>query len=107
MDVLLLLASTVASVGYRGRGDFELDKSGRLSRRAERTVAPFAYAGAAILKPELFADTPEGAFSLNLLFDRAIASGRLYGMRLDGEWLHVGTPESIAAAEDRLAASGR
>jgi MurNAc alpha-1-phosphate uridylyltransferase len=80
---------------------------GRLQRRPERDVSRFLYAGVAVLKPELFADTPDGPFSLNLLFDRAIASGRLYGMRLDGEWLHVGTPESIAPAEDRLAASAR
>ena len=51
----------------------------------------------------MFADTPDGAFSLNLLFDRAIAAGRLYGMPLDGQWLHVGTPDAIAAAEERLA----
>ena len=104
MGVLLLLASTVASVGYRGRGDFELDKSGRLSRRAERTVAPFAYAGAAILKPELFADTPEGAFSLNLLFDRAIAAKTLFGVRLDGLWINVETPAAIPMAEEAISA---
>ena len=61
MDALLLLASTVRAVGYSGRGDFFLDKEGRLTRRAERTVAPFAYAGAAILHPRLFADAPDGA----------------------------------------------
>jgi len=107
MDILLLLASVATSLGYDGRGDFLMAPDGRLQRRPERDVSPFLYAGVAVLKPELFADTPDGPFSLNLLFDRAIASGRLYGMRLDGEWLHVGTPESIAAAEDRLAASGR
>ncbi|MFC6046740.1 nucleotidyltransferase family protein, partial [Methylobacterium hispanicum] len=73
----------------------------------ERAVAPFIYAGVAIVKPELFADTPEGAFSLNLLFDRAIARERLYGLRLDGQWLHVGTPEAIQAAEERVKASAR
>ena len=77
---------------------------GRLERRGERAVAPFIYAGVAIVKPELFADTPDGAFSLNLLFDRAIARERLYGLRLDGQWLHVGTPEAIQAAEAPLAA---
>jgi MurNAc alpha-1-phosphate uridylyltransferase len=59
----------------------------------------------AILKPELFADTPDGPFSLNLLFDRAIEAERLHGLRLDGQWLHVGEPAAIAAAEARLAAS--
>ncbi|MCP6135362.1 hypothetical protein NL393_39890, partial [Klebsiella pneumoniae] len=62
-----------------------MDPAGRLERRGERTVAPFIYAGVAILKPELFADTPEAAFSLNRLFDRAIARGRLHGLRLDGQ----------------------
>ena len=104
MDVLLLLASTVTSVGYRGRGDFQLDKAGRLSRRAERTVAPFVYAGAAVLKPELFADTPEGAFSLNLIFDRAIAAKTLFGVRLDGIWINVETPAAIELAENAISA---
>jgi MurNAc alpha-1-phosphate uridylyltransferase len=105
MDALLLLASTVGSIGYSGRGDFFLDKDGRLSRRAERTVAPFAYAGAAILHPRLFADSPGGSFSLNLLFDRAIAAGRLFGVRLDGVWINVETPAALAAADRALAAS--
>lgn len=107
MDILLLLASTATSLGYEGRGDFSMDPGGALRRRGEREVCPFVYAGVAILKPELFADTPDGAFSLNLLFDRAIVSNRLHGLRLDGQWLHVGTPASIPAAEERLAASVR
>jgi N-acetyl-alpha-D-muramate 1-phosphate uridylyltransferase len=105
MDILLLLAATATSFGYDGRGDFAMDPSGLLRRRGEREVVPFVYAGVAILKPELFAETPDGAFSLNLLFDRAIEARRLHGLRLDGQWLHVGTPGSIRAAEERLAAS--
>ncbi|MGH1587818.1 nucleotidyltransferase family protein [Methylobacterium phyllosphaerae] len=105
MDGLLLVASTATSLGYEGAGDFVMDPDGRLARRGERTVAPFIYAGVAVLRPSLFADTPEGAFSLNLLFDRAIAAGRLFGMRLDGQWLHVGTPEAIRAAEERVRGS--
>lgn len=105
MDILLLLASTVSAVGYAGRGDFFLDKNGRLSRRSERMVAPFAYAGAAILHPRIFADTPDGRFSLNLLFDRAIESGRLFGARLDGVWINVETPGAIAMAETAITAS--
>lgn len=99
MDAQLLLASTATSVGYDGRGDFSIDAEGRLARRAEREVVPFVYAGAAIIRPELLADTPEGPFSLNLLFNRAIEAGRLYGLRLDGLWMHVGTPDAIAEAE--------
>lgn len=105
MDMLLLLASAATSLGYDGPGDFNMDKEGRLTRRAEREVSPFVYAGVAILKPELFADTPEGSFSLNLLFDRAIEADRLFGLRLDGQWLHVGTPEALRDAEERVKAS--
>jgi MurNAc alpha-1-phosphate uridylyltransferase len=82
-----------------------MDPAGRLSRRREREVVPFAYAGAAILHPRLFAGSPPGAFSLNLLFDRAIESGRLFGVRMDGLWLHVGTPEAIEEAELSIADS--
>jgi MurNAc alpha-1-phosphate uridylyltransferase len=99
MDILLLLASTATSIGYDGRGDFNMAPDGRLSRRPERQVAPFVYAGAAILNPAIFGDAPAGAFSLNRLFDRAADAGRLHGLRLDGTWMHVGTPEAIKAAE--------
>lgn len=103
MDVALLLASTATSIGFDGPGDFAMDPLGRLARRGERRIAPFAYAGVAILSPDLFADTPDGPFSLNLLFDRAEAAGRLHGVRLDGTWLHVGDPRAHAEAEERLA----
>ena len=103
MDCLLLLAAR-ESLGYDGRGDFHRDETGRLSRRAPGEDAPLVYAGVGIFRRADFAGTPDGAFSLNLLFDRAIATGRLFGLVLDGEWLHVGTPEAIPAAEARLAA---
>jgi len=99
MDILLLVASTATSIGYQGRGDFTMAPDGRLVRRGEREVAPFVYAGAAILAPAIFADAPQGAFSLNRLFDRAAEAGRLYGLRLEGTWMHVGTPDAIKAAE--------
>jgi MurNAc alpha-1-phosphate uridylyltransferase len=105
MDGILMLASTVTAVGYDGRGDFEMDKDGRLTRRAERTVAPFVYAGAAILHPRVFAGLAEEPFSLNRVFDEMIAAGRLFGMRMDGIWLHVGTPEAIGEAETSIAMS--
>lgn len=107
MDMLLLLASSTASVGYDGKGDFLMDALGRLVRRPEGEMAPFVYAGAAIVKPELFAHMPEGAVSMNRLFDDAIARNRLSGLRLDGIWLHVGTVEAITEAEDCIAASTR
>ncbi len=105
MDALLLLASTVNAIGYGGRGDFLLDKDGRLTRRPQRAVAPFVYAGAAILSPRLFDGAPEGAFSLNVLFDRAIEAGRLFGVRLDGLWINVETPAAVTAADAAIAAS--
>jgi MurNAc alpha-1-phosphate uridylyltransferase len=99
MDALLLLAPTAGSVGYAGRGDFTRAAGGALTRREERDVAPFVYAGAAILTPAMFKGAPRGEFSLTTLFDRAAAAGRLHGLRLDGLWIHVGTPEAIADAE--------
>ncbi len=105
MDALLLLAPTAGSLGYEGRGDYAMLPDGRLRRRSGDEVVPFVYAGAAILSPALFADAPGGSFSLTLLFDRAGARGRLFGLPLEGTWMHVGTPEAVAAAEAALAAA--
>jgi MurNAc alpha-1-phosphate uridylyltransferase len=105
MDALLLLATTASSIGYSGRGDFLMAPDGRLTRRGEREVVPFVYAGAAILTPAFFSDSPAGAFSMSPLFDRAAEAGRLCGLRLEGLWMHVGTPEAIKAAEAAILAS--
>ena len=105
MDALLLLAPSTGSIGYAGRGDFAFAADGRLRRRAEREVAPFVYAGAAILAPALFAGAPKGEFPLTDLFDRAALAGRLHGLRLEGLWMHVGTPDAIALAEKAIRAS--
>ena len=105
MDALLLLAPTAGSIGYAGRGDFAMAPDGRLNKRAEQEVAPFVYAGAAILSPALFNGAPTGDFSLTALFDRAAEAGRLHGLRLEGLWMHVGTPEAVAAAEKAIKAS--
>ena len=105
MDILLMLSPTVRAVGYDGAGDFTIDPVGRLSRRIEKRIAPFAYSGAAIVHPRAFDDAPTGAFSFNLLFDRAIKSGKLFGMRMEGQWLHVGTPDAIREAETAIAES--
>jgi N-acetyl-alpha-D-muramate 1-phosphate uridylyltransferase len=104
MDALLLLAPTTGSLGYEGRGDYAMLPDGRLRRRIEQEAVPFIYAGAAILAPALFAAAPTGAFPLTRLFDRASERGRLFGLRLEGVWMHVGTPEAVAAAEAALAA---
>ena len=105
MDALLLVAPATGSIGYAGRGDFAMAGDGRLRRRAEREVAPFVFAGAAILSPALFTDAPQGEFSLTDLFARAADAGRLYGLRLEGLWMHVGTPDAIALAENAIRAS--
>jgi len=105
MDMLLLLAEREGSIGFDGAGDFFRDQAGRLTRRGQAANAPYVYAGVAIIKPGLFADTPDGPFSLNLLFDRCIAAGTLFGAVLRGQWLHVGTPEAIAPAEAAFAAA--
>jgi len=102
MDALLLLAPAASSTGYSGRGDFSMGADGGLMRRGEREVVPFVYAGAAILTPAFFAGAPPGAFSMSPLFDRAADTGRLCGLRLEGVWMHVGTPEAIQAAEKAL-----
>ena len=99
MDCLLLLAPLTSSIGYGGKGDFAMAPDGRLKRRGERQIVPFAFAGVSLCDARLFEDAPDGKFSLNLLWDRALAKGRLYGMRLDGHWMHVGTPAALAEAE--------
>ena len=104
MDALLLLAPTTGSIGYAGRGDFTMAADGRLQKRGDQASAPFVYAGAAILTPALFKDTPEGEFLLTPLFDRAASAGRLHGLRLQGLWMHVGTPDAIAPAEAAIKA---
>ena len=101
MDALLLLAPT-DSLGYEGRGDYTMLPDGRLRRRSGQETAPYIYAGTALLAPALFAAAPAGVFPLTLLFDRAGEAGRLFGLRLEGVWMHVGTPEAVAAAERAL-----
>ena len=96
------LAPSAGAIGYRGRGDYEMDAQGKLHRRGEQERAPLVYAGAAVLAPRLFAGAPAGAFSLTRLFDRAEADGRLHGLALEGTWMHVGSPEAIAAAEETM-----
>lgn len=102
MDALLLLAPIVTSLGYDGRGDFDMGPTGELTRREEQRMAPFAYMGVQIIHPRFLDGAPEGAFSTNRLWDRSIEAKRLFGLRLDGTWMHVGTPEGLADAEEFL-----
>jgi MurNAc alpha-1-phosphate uridylyltransferase len=103
MDVLMMLALSSASYGYQGRGDFAFDADGRVRRRKhEQDIVPFAFTGVSIAHPRLFANAPEGVFSLNRVWDQAIESGRAFGLRMEGIWMHVGTPEALAQAEHAL-----
>lgn len=99
MDSLMLLASAATSLGYEGSGDFAMGTDGRLSRRGERQMVPFVFTGVSIAHPRMFANAPQGRFSLNKLWDEAIDKGRLFGVRLEGLWMHVGTPEALTEAE--------
>jgi MurNAc alpha-1-phosphate uridylyltransferase len=106
MDCLLLLAPVATSIGYAARGDFSMAPDGRLARRGDGEVVPFAFAGVSLCDARLFEGAPDGRFSLNLLWDRALAKGRLYGVRLDGCWMHVGTPDALAEAESLFEREG-
>jgi len=100
MDILLLMAPTASSIGYEGSGDYGMLPDGALRKRKEHQVVPFVYAGAAILSPSIFAGAPSGEFSLTKMFDAANEQERLFGLRLDGTWMHVGTPDAVGAAEE-------
>jgi MurNAc alpha-1-phosphate uridylyltransferase len=100
MDILLLMAPTASSIGYGGRGDYAMLPDGALRARRELQVVPFVYAGAAIMSPSIFEGAPKGEFSLTKMFDAANEHERLFGLRLDGVWMHVGTPDAVGAAEE-------
>lgn len=108
MDALLLLATARSSFGYDGPGDFhslerDLSSAFPLYRRtAEEVHAPYVYTGVALLSPKIFEGTPEGPFSLNVVFNDLIKKSRLYGLPLEGTWLHVGTPANRDRAEAYL-----
>ncbi len=104
MDALLLLADVTRALGYAGKGDFLMDGDGRLARRGEASAAPFAYMGLQILHPRAMAGLAAEPFSLNRVWDTILSQGRLYGVRLNGFWMHVGDPEAREAAEARLRA---
>ena len=102
MDCLLLLSPLEQTVGYDGAGDFVRGDDGRLARRAHASGTPLAYIGGYLVSPRLFDCAPQGSFSMNKLWDKAIAQGRLFGLEHLGRWLHVGTPEAIPLAERAL-----
>ena len=99
MDCLMLMASTFNSIGFEGRGDFSMDALGRLTRRQPQRVTPFAWPGVQIIHPRLVEKGTEDVFSTNRLWDIAAEQGRLFGIRLDGKWMHIGTPDAKDEAE--------
>jgi N-acetyl-alpha-D-muramate 1-phosphate uridylyltransferase len=103
MDAVLLFQRTATAVGYDGIGDYFLDPLGTPRRRAEGEIAPFLFSGIQLLHRRAFDGAPGGRFSLNAIYDRAEAAGRLHAIVHDGEWFHVGTPDGLAATRARLA----
>jgi MurNAc alpha-1-phosphate uridylyltransferase len=99
MDALLLVVPLAQAHCHGGTGDFRMDPMGRLTRRAPGKPAPFVYTGVQIVSRRLFQDAPDGSFSLNLLWNRAIAQQRVYGLVHEGLWFDVGTPPAIAKTE--------
>ncbi|GAC1404927.1 MAG: nucleotidyltransferase family protein [Novosphingobium sp.] len=103
MDALLLVVRFNDTHNYEGKGDFHLDPLGRISRRRPSRIAPYIYTGIQLVSHRLLRDSPQGAFSTNVLWTRAMEEGRLYGCVHTGEWCEVGTPEMIAPTEALLA----
>jgi MurNAc alpha-1-phosphate uridylyltransferase len=106
MDCLLLLMKPEMTTGYGGNGDFEIAVDGRLKRKTTNSTTALAYIGGYLVHPRLFENPPGSSFSMNVLWDKAIANGRLFGLAQKGHWLHIGTPEAIAKAEEVLANYG-
>lgn len=100
MDCLMLVTSARASLGYNGPGDFEMSASGELVRPSGSGGERFVFTGVSIAHPRLFREAPDGVFSLNRVWDRAIGEGRLHGHLLRGTWMHLGTPEALETAEN-------
>lgn len=102
MDALLLVVPHARAVNFNGKGDFHLDPEGRISRRKSGRIAPFIYTGIQIVSHRLLREPPEGKFSTNILWNRALEEGRLYGMAFNGLWFEVGTPQAIKPTEEAL-----
>jgi MurNAc alpha-1-phosphate uridylyltransferase len=102
MDALLLVVPHARAANFQGPGDFHMDPLGRLSRRRDGRIAPFIFTGIQLVSHRLLRDAPEGPFSTNILWNRAIAEGRLYGLSFTGLWFEVGTPQAIRPTEEAL-----
>jgi MurNAc alpha-1-phosphate uridylyltransferase len=104
MDALLLMVPLARAHGHEGRGDFRIDSRGKIvERRKPGRLAPFVYTGVQILSPRVLADAPEGPFSTNLFWNRAIEAGRAWAVVHQGLWFEVGTPRAVGTTEAILA----
>lgn len=103
MDALLLMVPLARANCHHGRGDFHMDPLGRLSRRKPGRMAPFVYTGVQLVSRRLFEGAPEGSFSTNILWNKAIEAGRCFGVAHQGLWFDVGTPAAIGKTEALLA----
>jgi MurNAc alpha-1-phosphate uridylyltransferase len=106
MDGLLLIVPRQNAFQHPGKGDFSLDAENRLVRRGQRDSAPYVYTGNQLISHRLLRDAPNGPFSTNILWDRAIAEGRLFGLVHEGDWFDIGSPQAIAPTEAALAVHG-
>lgn len=102
MDALLLLVPHERAANFNGKGDFHMDACGRITRRKSGRIAPFIYTGIQLVSKRLLREAPEGKFSTNILWSRAIEEGRLYGLSFTGQWFEVGTPDAIGPTQDAL-----
>ena len=107
MDACLLVTRTDLALGLDGPGDFFRHADGRLSFRDAAAAAPYTYCGVQVFKPELATREPDAAFSTSRIWRRLAADGRLYGVELDGRWIHVGDPGAVLQAEASLQAWSR
>ena len=103
MDALLLLVPRNATHNYQGTGDFHLDEENRISRKRPDQQAPLIFSGIQLISKRLLRDAPEGPFSTNIFWERAIGEGRMFGIVHEGEWFEVGSPQAIAPTEAALA----
>lgn len=102
MDALLLLVPHANARNFNGKGDFHMDALGKVSRRRSGRIAPFIYTGIQLVSHRLLRDAPDGKFSTNILWQRALEEGRLFGSGFTGQWFEVGTPKAIGPTEEAL-----
>jgi len=110
MQTLMLLADREKSLGYEGKGDFILNEDNTIARRPDTITSDYVFAGVSIAHPSLLQESQEGApqeaskgaFSLNKLWDTSLQKHTAFGLKHHGLWMHVGTPEALSDAQERI-----